>query len=124
MRGSKKDLPKTMETSDLVIHEVDWGDMHAEFGVLHKKIDVTPLLKGLPNNRDQSSHWGYVFKGRIHVKYKDHEEIIKAGDAYYIAPGHIGIFEAGTEFLEFTPTDDFKKTREVVQRNLAAQPGK
>jgi mannose-6-phosphate isomerase-like protein (cupin superfamily) len=124
MRGSKKDLPKTMETSDMVMQEAEWGDMHVEFDTIHKKMDVTPLLKGLPNDRCQCPHWGYVLKGRMIMRNKDHEEIANAGDAYYMAPGHTAIFDAGTEVVEFSPKDKLKKTMEVIMRNYKAMQQK
>jgi hypothetical protein len=42
------------------------------------------------------------------MRYTDGEvEVISAGDAYYIRPGHNGhIDEDGTEFVEFTRADD------------------
>jgi mannose-6-phosphate isomerase-like protein (cupin superfamily) len=124
MRGSKKDLPKTMETSDMVMQEAEWGDLHVEIDTFHKKMDVTPLLKGLPNNMCQCPHWGYVLKGRMHVKYKDHEEVVNAGDAYYLPAGHSAIFEAGSEVLEFSQKDKLKKTMEVIMRNFEAMQKK
>lgn len=120
MRGSKTDLPKTMETDFVAVWEADWGGMHVSFETWKKTTDVTPFLKGLPDDRDQCPHWGYVLKGRIRVRYKDREEVYNAGDAYYVAPGHTGIIEAGTEDLEFSPVEEYKKTMEVIERNLAA----
>ena len=120
MRGSMKDLPKTTDMSQIVMHEADWGEMHVEFDTVRKKLDVAPLLKGLPDDRCQCPHWGYVLKGRMTLKYKDHEEIVNAGDAYYIAPGHTGMFDAGTEVVEFSPKDKLKKTMEVIMHNLKA----
>ena len=124
MRGSKKDLPKTMETSDMVMQEAEWGDMHVELDTIHKKMDATPLLKGLPNDRCQCPHWGYVLKGRMIMRNKDREEIANAGDAYYMAPEHTAIFDAGTEVLEFSPKDKLKKTMEVILRNYKAMQQK
>lgn len=124
MRGSKKDLPKTVETSEMVMQDAEWGDMHVEFSTLHKKLDVTPLLKGLPNDRCQCPHWGYVLKGRMIMRNKDREEIANVGDAYYMPPGHTAIFDAGTEVLEFSPKDKLKKTMEVIMRNFKAMQQK
>lgn len=124
MRAPKKDLPKTMENDDMVMQEAEWGDLHVEFDTFRKEFDVTPLLKGLPDNLDQSPHWGYVLKGQVIVKYKDREEVINAGDAYYIAPGHTAIVKAGTELLEFSPKDKIKKTMDVIMRNFEAMQKK
>lgn len=120
MRGSKTDLPVTLEMAGAKIQEVEWGDMHVSFESFEKRFDVTPLLKGLPDNLDQCPHWGYVFKGVYRVRYQDgREEVYRAGDAYYSEPGHTSILEPGTEIVEFSPKELLKKTMDVMNRNFA-----
>ena len=53
-------------------------------------------------------------------RYADHDEVYEAGDAYYAPPGHIPVVTAGTEVVEFSPTEEYDRTLEVVARNLAA----
>jgi hypothetical protein len=120
LKGSKSDLPKTMEMEGATIREAEWGDIHVEYGTFDKEFDVAPMLKGLPDDRCQTPHWGYVIKGTITVNYKDHLEIINAGDSYYMEPGHTGVIGAGTEYVEFSPKDKYKLTLEVIMRNMEA----
>jgi hypothetical protein len=120
MRGSKEDLPVTLEADEAVIQEAEWADIHLGFETYNVDFDVAPLLKGLPNDRCQCPHYGYVLKGRMLVRYADREEVVEAGDAYYIAPGHAPAMEAGTELVEFSPKDEFRRTMEVAERNFAA----
>jgi hypothetical protein len=82
--------------------------------------DGTPLFKGLPGDRCQSPHWGYVVKGSVTFKYADHDEVYETGDAYYAPPGHIPVVEAGTEVIEFSPAEPYAQTIEAITRNLAA----
>ncbi len=124
MRGSKNDLPKTMEADMVTLQETEWGDMHAEFDSYHQTVDLAPLLKGLPDDMCQCPHWGMVLKGRMRVKYRDHEEVVKAGDAYYMAPGHSPIMDPGTELVQFSPKNEMKKITEVIERNFAAMQHK
>ena len=49
MRGSKEDVPVTIEADEAVIQEAEWGDIHAGFETYHEDFDVAPLLKGLPD---------------------------------------------------------------------------
>jgi quercetin dioxygenase-like cupin family protein len=107
-----------MDTDDYVFKETDFGDMHVELGKVNTEIDVTPYLKGLPNDRCQARHYGYLFKGRVRVNYGDREEIIEAGDTYYLEPGHTAVVEAGTEYVEFSPKDEHMKTMEVFNMNM------
>lgn len=120
MRGSRKDVPTTIESEEVVIREAKWGDMHVGFETYEEEFDIAPLLKGLPDDRCQSPHYGYVLRGRMRVRYADHEEVVEAGDAYYLEPGHSPIMEAGTEIIEFSPKDEYRKTMEVAERNFAA----
>jgi len=82
--------------------------------------DPADLFKGLPDDRCQSPHWGYVVRGKVAFRYADREEVYEAGDAYYAPPGHTPVLFAGTEVVEFSPTEAFGETTEVVTENLRA----
>jgi hypothetical protein len=84
--------------------------------------DTEPVFKGLPDDRCQCPHWGYVVRGRLRVRYADHEETLSAGDAYYLAPGHLPIFDEDTEVVEFSPQREYQKTMEVAARNVGVMP--
>ncbi|MGZ8880419.1 MAG: cupin domain-containing protein [Halobacteriota archaeon] len=120
MRSSKTEMSVTHEGDGYVFREAIWGAMHVEIDTVQKELDVTPFLKGLPDDMDPTEHWGYIFTGRMRVKYKDREEVFNAGDVFYAEPGHTAIFEAGTEFVMFSPEEQIEKTSEIVGRNLAA----
>ena len=120
MRGSKGDVPAALELDKVVIQEAEWGDIHVGFETYNEEFDIAPLLKGLPDERCQCPHYGYVLKGRMRVGYADHEEVVSAGDAYYMVPGHAPVMEAGTEIVEFSPKDEYQKSMAVVERNFAA----
>jgi hypothetical protein len=83
--------------------------------------DFAPYFAGLPNDQCQAEHWGYVLKGQIAFTYAhDHAEIYRAGDAYYAPPGHTPHLYAGTEVVEFSPTEALNRTLEVVEKNMAS----
>jgi hypothetical protein len=100
-------------------HSEQLGDFVVAFSTFHEGGDATPLFKGLPDDRCQAAHWGYIFKGKVTFKYADHDEVYEAGDAYYAPPGHIPVVEAGTEGVEFSTAAEFEQTLEVLERNLA-----
>jgi len=120
MRSSFKDMAVAFEMPEGTIHHVELGGMTAEFGKFKKTIDPSPLFKGLPNDRCQCPHWGFVIKGQLRYRFADREEVYKAGDVYYAPPGHLPLVEA-SEWVEFSPSDLMKKTMEVVARNMAAK---
>ncbi len=83
-------------------------------------MDGAPFFVGLPDDRCQSPHWGYVLRGKYGVRTAAGEETFVAGDAYYVAPGHTPILYAGSAVVEFSPTDELAKSMEVATRNMAA----
>jgi hypothetical protein len=80
--------------------------------------DLAPLFRGLPEDRAQLPRWGYVIKGRIGFRFADREETYEAGEAYYVGPDHTPVHYAGTEIVEFSPTEILNETIPVVLRNL------
>ena len=99
------------------------GDYVVGFESFREDADATPLFKGLPDDRCQSPHWGYIVKGKVIFKYADHDEMYESGDAYYAPPGHVPVVSAGTDILEFSPAEEYGRTMEVLTRNLAAMQG-
>jgi hypothetical protein len=91
------------------------------FVQFRQDIDATPLLKGLPDDRCQCPHWGYVINGRITFRFADHEEVVEAGDAFYLSPGHVPVsHEPGTEIVQFSPTDQLRETEAAMMKNMEA----
>ncbi len=91
------------------------------FVCFRQNIDATPLLKGLPDDRCQCPHWGYVVKGKITMRYPDREEVYEAGDAWYAPPGHVPVqHEPGTEIVQFSPAKELRATAEVMMKNMSA----
>ena len=87
-------------------------------------VDATPLMKGLPDDRCQCPHWGYVVSGRMTFRYADGEEVFEAGDAFYAPPGHIPVnHQPGTEAVFFSPAEELKKTEVVMMKNMQEMQG-
>ena len=120
MRASKRELPVAFEGDGVVSRLAEWGEMNVALETLPGGTDTAPIFKGLPDDRCQCPHWGYVLKGRMRIRYPDREEVIEAGDAYYMEPGHLPLFEEDTEVLEFSPKGEYHKTMEVAERNIAS----
>ena len=84
-------------------------------------VDAAPMFQGLPDDRCQCPHWGYVIRGKVMFTYSDgHSETYETGDAYYAPPGHTPTLFAGSEIVEFHPTEALMQTMEVVTRNMEA----
>lgn len=82
--------------------------------------DFTLLFKGLPDDRYQCAHWGYVIEGSIHVRHADGtEDTNRAGDLYFWPAGHTGWTDEGVVFLEFSPAQDLGSVLQHVGAQLA-----
>ncbi len=118
-KASKGTAAETVELEGYVGHlaKVEGGYTIA-FETYTQDADMSPFLAGLPDNRCQAPHWGYVVKGRVSIDYGTGVETFEAGDAYYTPPGHSPQLFAGTEIVEFSPTEELDRTIEVVKRNM------
>jgi mannose-6-phosphate isomerase-like protein (cupin superfamily) len=68
-------------------------------------------------------HWSYVIKGKVSYNVGDRGETFEAGEAYYVPPGHTPMMHAGTELVEFSPTDGLQRTFEVVTKTMEGAGG-
>jgi len=97
-------------------------DVHGytiSFVSFREDIDATPFMTGLPDDRCQCPHWGYVVSGRLTFRYADRDEVFEAGDAYYTPPGHVPVkHEPGTETVMFSPAEELRKTEIVMMQNM------
>ena len=91
------------------------------FTTFREDVDATPLMKGLPDDRCQCPHWGYVVSGKVTFRFADREEVFEAGDAFYTPPGHVPVkHEPGTELVIFSPAEELHKTEAVMMQNMLA----
>jgi len=96
------------------------GGYTVAFETYTEDTDLSPFFKGLPDEQCQAAHWGYVITGKVSFKYGDCEETFETGDGYYSPPGHTPVLYAGTEIVEFSPTDELQRTIDVVTKNMEA----
>jgi hypothetical protein len=82
--------------------------------------DLAPFFRGLPDDRCQCAHWGFVVQGKVTFKTATGDETFEAGDAYYDGPGHTPMLFVGTEVVEFSPTAELEQTLQVVTKNMDA----
>ncbi len=86
-----------------------------------KGLDVDRLLEGLPSGLCPCGHWGYALKGSMVLTYEDgSREEVKAGDAYYVRPGHTAAFNEDFAAVEFSPAEPFRRVMEHVAKKMAA----
>jgi hypothetical protein len=117
---SKDSAPQRQEAGAVDLRG-DLDGYTVTFETLLEDIDATPFMKGLPDDRCQCPHWGYVFKGKMTARYADGDEVFEAGNAFYSPPGHIPVSnEPGTEFVSFSPREELRTAEAVMMKNVKA----
>lgn len=118
-RTRKEEAPVVMDAPVLESRQVELDDYTVVFERFHVDADAAPAFRGLPDDQCQCPHWGIVVEGELRMRYADGEERYRAGDAYFARPGHVPVVTAGTEIVEFSPTDKLRETLVVLAANMA-----
>jgi hypothetical protein len=130
MRGREEEATMGKLSKEMAGEQVEAAGFAGAYGEIEgytvgferysEHADLTPFFVGLPDDRCQSPHWGYVLKGKLVYHTADGDLTITDGEAYYVGPGHTPEIFPGTELVEFSPTADFQLTMEVVGKNMEA----
>jgi Cupin domain len=117
---SKDTAPDVVDFGKAVDHTAELDGYTVNFVTIRETHDLAPILANLPAGNCTCPHWGYVLKGRITMRYPDHEEVVEAGDAFYFPPGHAPEGEAGTELIQFSPADKMAELMSEIRSVMQA----
>jgi mannose-6-phosphate isomerase-like protein (cupin superfamily) len=120
---SKDTVTEVQDFGVAVDHSARLDDYAIDFVTIRETHDLGPVLANLAAGRCTCPHWGYVIKGKITMRYADHEEIVEAGEAFYFPPGHAPEAEAGTELVQFSPTDQWDALMTEMRQVMQATQG-
>ena len=81
-------VPVAIADGDVEVRVHDQDGLMVGFVRLPAGADLRPATKGLPDDLCPCPHWGYMLKGRMRVTYADREEVLEAGDLFYMPAGH------------------------------------
>ncbi|HJS53167.1 MAG TPA: hypothetical protein VJ765_01450 [Chitinophagaceae bacterium] len=114
-------LPIEKFPKDMTINHLNgWGGMTVAINELPAGTDFSPLLEGLKNNSCQVPHWGYILKGSLKLKYDDGKEVVlKAGEVFYMAPGHKASVLEDLKLMDFSPEKEMKELIRHVEKKIA-----
>jgi hypothetical protein len=122
---SPEDIPMIFEAPG-----VGWVRQATEDGVVielshfEPGVQIDELFHGLPDDRCQCPHYGYVLEGEFVYRTAEGEITLRAGQAYYIPPGHLPTTrDHACTLIEFSPADAWTETLAAVERNMAAAAG-
>jgi hypothetical protein len=120
---SKASAPEVEDFGVAEDRSGDLDDYTVNFVTIRETHDLAPMLAKLAAGSCTCPHWGYVVKGRITMRYPDHEETVEAGDAFYFPPGHAPEAEAGTELVQFSPRDEMAAFVAELRQTMPSTPG-
>lgn len=117
---ARQDVPVVIEGGgvEVRLQEIG-GGMSTSFIRLPEGTDLGPALVGLPGDACQCPHWGYLLSGRLQMRTPDGTQEFSAGQAVYWAPGHAPLALEDTEYVDFSPTEEFT----AVVDHIRAQGG-
>jgi hypothetical protein len=117
MHASKRDLPAEALDSTYVAHMADWPEYAAYFERISAGLDFGEYYDSC-----ECPHLGYVFKGKLRFIYNDgSDEVVSAGEMYYIPPGHKFVVLEDAETVEFSPSKQYHEHMELVAQNMEAK---
>lgn len=100
-----------------------WGDMEVGLTTVHGTLDCTESYKfgGLPGGVCPCPHYGYIFEGRMRAIYPGSdwpEEVIEAGEAYFIPSGHVLIYDEPSRVLELNPANALQTCMDAMNKAI------
>lgn len=119
MHVSKDELEPTI-LGEYEGRSADAGEFRIAFESMPAQFppDESPF-KGLPDDRCQCDHWGYLFTGSFRVSYGDGpDEVVGAGEAYHLRPGHFVQTLEPVELIELSPVAEHDRTMAAIARNM------
>src|SRR3954463_3209834 len=79
-RTRKDEAPIVIDEAVITGRYVELDGYTVSFETFHTDADPAELFRGLPDDRCQCPHWGYVVSGRLIMRFADRHETYDAGD--------------------------------------------
>jgi hypothetical protein len=104
----REDVPVVIDDNGVEVRLRDEDGLSVGFVRLPAGADLRPATIGLPNDLCPCPHWGYIIKGRVRMHTLDGHQDFAAGEAFYWAPGHAPEALEDSEYVDFSPTEQFR----------------
>ncbi|MEU4648509.1 cupin domain-containing protein [Nocardia fluminea] len=112
-----EDLPIEVAQGEMQTRYIELGDMAVRHARVPAGTDFGPVLRGLPDDRCPSPHWGIVLEGSLRLEHADGTvETANAGEVYYWPAGHTATSAGGAVFLEVGPVAPMRQFHDHALR--------
>jgi len=105
----REDVPVVIAGDGVELRLRDEEGLSVGFVRLSAGTDLRPATKGLPDDLCPCPHWGYLIKGRIRMHTLDGHHDFVGGEAFYWAGGHAPEALEDSEYVDFSPTEEFRR---------------
>jgi hypothetical protein len=101
------DMATALEGPGVKIRRADDDGLAQCLIRLDARVETAPLFKGLPDDKCQCAHWGYIISGTMRVHSAQGTKDYVAGEVYYWAPGHNLEAVTDAEYLEISRAEEY-----------------
>lgn len=116
----REDVPVVIADNGVELRVRDEQGLSVGFARLPAGADLRPATAGLPNDLCPCPHWGYMIKGRVRMHTADGHQDFAAGEAFYWAPGHAPEALEDSEYVDFSPTEEFRRVIDHITSGAGA----
>ena len=120
---SRRDIPIAIEGNGVEVRMREEGDLMVSFVRLQAGTNLAPAFRGLPDDLCPCPHWGYMLNGRVRMNTKEGPHDFEAGQAFYWAPGHTPEALEDAEYVDFSPTKQFRQVIDHITQPEAETAG-
>lgn len=115
-----EDLPVVIAGDGVEVRLRDEDGLSVGFVRLSAGTDLRPATKGLQDDLCPCPHWGYLIKGRIRMHTLDGHQDFAGGEAFYWAGGHAPEALEDSEYVDFSPTEEFRRVVDHITSEAGA----
>lgn len=115
IRIPRDEVPVAIEGNGVELRMRPEGELTVAFVRLPAGANLAPALHGLPGDLCPCPHGVYMLKGRVRMHTKNVASEYAAGQAFYGAPGHAPEAIEDSEYVDFSPTEEFKKVIDRIR---------
>ena len=96
------DMPTVLSGPGTEIRRQDFGGLAMCLIRLEEGARTDEVFAGLPDDRCQCAHWGYIISGTMRVHSAGGSASYHSGEPYFWAPGHNLEAATDAEYLEIS----------------------